>query len=65
MSTRPYETTNSVLRGVERELDLLIDWAEADACAAMESDAWDTARDDEKRVKALVMARELLKECYR
>jgi hypothetical protein len=65
MSTRPYETTNAALARVEADLDQLIQWAEADACHAMDNDAYDTARDDERRVRALVKARDLLKECYR
>lgn len=59
------ETTNGKLDEVIKEIDVLIDWALADAEHAAEHDAEETSADDRMRAANLKLAKQLLQDCRR
>jgi hypothetical protein len=65
MGTRTYETTNAKIASVLAEVNVLIEWAEADAQHAKENGASDTAKDDRRRARNLKRARFLIAHCER
>lgn len=65
MATRLYVTTNAALDAALSVVDVLIDWAKADAQHAEENDAPNTAADDRWRAKRLEHARILIEQCKR
>lgn len=65
MTCKTAETTNARLAEVRRSVTELIEWAEADAQHARESDAPETAEDDVTRANQLRTVLHLLEECDR
>jgi hypothetical protein len=59
------ETTNGRLIETRKQIDQLVEWADADADHAEDNDAPSTAKDDRRRARKLRKARALLDECLR
>lgn len=59
------ETTNTAIRIILDDLDVLVGWANADADASAEADALDQAAEDHIRARTYARCRALLVDAFK
>jgi len=59
------ETTNTALRIILKDLDVLVQWANADADASAEADALNQAAEDHIRARTYARCRILLANAFK